>query len=90
MISPWVLELGHAHHRAFVSPMIGTRAPYRLQMIHPNGEMSVFVGLATMERVVESLCTRVASCGEHVPTDVRAEWVALAHKYDEPDVRYVQ
>jgi hypothetical protein len=91
MTYPWVLELAHADHRAFISPMTGHSAPYRLQMIHPNGEMSVFIGLATMERVIESLCTRVACCGGHVPIQVRADWNKLAMKYDQPEERgYVQ
>lgn len=89
LTSPWVLELEHASHRAFISPISGLRAPYRLHVVHPNGERSLSVGLATMERAIESICTFVGGHGVRVPVGVRAAWVALAHKYDEPIDRYV-
>lgn len=90
MSAAWTLDLEHADHRAAISPIRGTAGPYRLQIIHPNGEQSVGVGMATMERVIEFICTLASLHGDHVPVQVRAEWVSLAHKYDEPEGRYVQ
>lgn len=90
MTSPWTIDLSFDGHAGVISPGLGTGAPFRVQVSHPNGAVSVSTHLATMERAVETLCTFIMCQGSQVPIETRAEWVVLAHKYDEPTDRYVQ
>ena len=76
----WTFELGHGATRGYVTPMDG--GTYRLTITRPGGAGSLFIGLPTVAKAVESFCTLVASDGEHVPIEARAHWDAFASGID--------
>lgn len=80
----WLLEIGQGPLRAYIGPMDGRGAPYRMTITTPEGASALFVGLPTVARAVEAFCTVSSGAGQAVPAGARAEWNASAARLDDP------
>lgn len=82
-MSFWTYDFGAEGHRAYVTPMQGHGAPYRLTVLSADErEALISVGIPTVCRAVESALTFIEADGQRVPLRARQKWEAFARQID--------
>lgn len=82
MTGRWTFDFGAGGYRAFVSPMNGDGAPYRLTVAKGDDEKMTSVGVPTVERAVESAVTFLRTEGVSLPAGARIGWEKFARSID--------